>query len=89
MPPYKQAKKSAWSMGRYEATDEDWEAMRWCINNGITIAPFAKEPGSWYIDITINGKTNRSPHIYIRDMIWEKIYEYYRYYYEKYFQDSK
>jgi len=51
MPPYKQAKKSAWSMGKYEATDEDWEAMRWCINNGITIAPFAKEPGDMGEDL--------------------------------------
>ena len=55
----------------------------------IKIAPFAKQAGAWYIDITINGKTTRSPHVYIKDVIWEKIYEYYRYYYEKYFRDSK
>ena len=83
-------KKQWWTpMPSYNRSPEEEAAYQWCIKNGIKIAPFAKEPGAWYIDITINGKTNRSPHVYIKDMIWEKIYEYYRYYYEKYFQDSK
>jgi len=82
-------KKSEWDMGSYQATDEEVEARLWCVRNGIYISPFAKEAGSWYIDITINGKTNRSPYVYIKDMIWQKIYEYYKYYYEKYFRDGK
>ena len=83
-------KKQWWTpMPSYNRSPEEEAAYQWCIKNGIKIAPFAKEPGAWYIDITINGKTNRSPHVYIKDMIWEKIYEYYRYYYEKYFRDSK
>jgi hypothetical protein len=56
----------------------------WCIRNKIYISPFAKDPGSWYIDITLNGKVNRSPHIYVKDMIWENIYKFYKYYYDKY-----
>ena len=83
-------KKQWWTpMPSYTRSPEEEVAYQWCIKNGIKIAPFAKEPSAWYIDITINGKTNRSPHVYIKDMIWEKIYEYYRYYYEKYFRDSK
>ncbi len=87
--PYRGNKNGIIPYGQYQCTSEEFKAYHWCINNGIKIAPFAKEPGAWYIDITINGKTNRSPHVYIKDMIWEKIYEYYRYYYEKYFRDSK
>ena len=88
-PPYKEKKKSEWYMGKYDASELDIEAMLWCIRNKIYVAPLAKSPGEWYIDITLNGKVNRSPNIYVRDQIWEKIYEIYRYYYEKYFQDSK
>ena len=88
-PHWRPKKKSEWNMGTYETTELDHKAIDWCIRNNIKIAPFAKEPGVWYIYITINGKTTRSPHTYIKGMIWEKIYEYYRYYYEKYFRDSK
>ena len=88
-PHWRAKKKSEWDMGTYETTELDHKAIDWCIKNDIKIAPFAKQAGAWYIDITINGKTTRSPHVYIKDVIWEKIYEYYRYYYEKYFRDSK
>jgi hypothetical protein len=77
-------KKNEWDMGEYSVTDQDAEARYWCIKNGIKISPFAKQAGYWYIDITVNGKTSRSPHVYIAGLIWEKIYEYYRYYYDKY-----
>jgi len=70
-------------MGSYSPTEEEFEARLWCIRNKIYISPFAKEPGSWYIDITINNKVNRSPHIYVKDMIWENIYKFYKYYYDK------
>ena len=88
-PHWRAKKKHEWDMGTYETTELDHKAIDWCIRNNIKIAPFAKQAGAWYIDITINGKTTRSPHVYTKDIIWEKIYEYYRYYYEKYFRDSK
>ena len=69
MPPHWRArKKSEWNMGTYETTELDHQAIDWCIRNGIKIAPFAKQPGEWYIDITVNNKTNRSPHIYGKDV---------------------
>ena len=61
-PHWRPKKKSEWNMGTYETTELDHKAIDWCIRNNIKIAPFAKEPGVWYIDITINGKTTRSPH---------------------------
>ena len=63
----------------------EMEAYRWCINNGIYISPFCKENYvSWYVDIKINGKVNRSPKYYDSREIWEVIFNYYKYYYEKY-----
>ena len=76
--------KNEWNMGSYPASAEEVEAKVWCLRNNIYISPFAKEPGSWYIDIVINGKQNRSPHIYTKDIIWENIYKFYKYYYDKY-----
>jgi len=66
---------------------KDFEAYRWCINNGIYISPYCKENFvSWYIDIEINGKLNRSPKFFNERELWEKIFEYYKYYYNKYEQ---
>ena len=71
-------------MGQYMPTTVETEAYRWCINNGIYISPFANGEGAWYVDITINGKTNRSPEVYGKITIWIKLYEFYKYYYNKY-----
>tara|TARA_R110002012_G_scaffold49479_1_gene128025 strand:+ start:20 stop:265 length:246 start_codon:yes stop_codon:yes gene_type:complete len=71
-------------MGNYLPTSEELMAYRWCINNGILISPFATGNGTWYVDIEINKKTNRSPDVYSKDTIWIKMYEFYKYYYNKY-----
>ncbi len=71
-------------MGQYMPTSEEQKAYRWCINNKIFISPFATGNASWYIDIEIGGKINRSPDSYGPTVVWEKLYEYYKYYYNKY-----
>jgi hypothetical protein len=71
-------------MGAYMPTTDEVKAYRWCINNGILISPFANGAGAWYIDITMNNKTNRSPEVYSSTTIWIKLYEFYKYYYNKY-----
>ena len=71
-------------MGQYMPTIAETEAYRWCINNGIYISPFANGEGAWYVDITINGKNNRSPEFYGKVTIWIKVFEFYKYYYNKY-----
>ena len=73
------------SVVSYAYTPEDFKAYQWCINNGIYISPFCKENFAWwYIDIEINGKINRSPQAFNPRELWEKIFEYYKYYYNKY-----
>jgi hypothetical protein len=71
-------------MGYYMPTTEETEAYRWCINNGIYISPFANGEGGWYIEIKLNNKVSRSPDAYGAVTIWIKLYEFYKYYYNKY-----
>ena len=71
-------------MGQYMPTMKEIEAYKWCINNGIYISPYANGEGGWYIEIKLNNKINRSPDVYGKTTIWIKLYEFYKYYYNKY-----
>jgi hypothetical protein len=71
-------------MGNYMPTTEEMVAYRWCVNNGIYISPFANGEGAWYIEIKLNNKVSRSPDAYGGVTIWIKLYEFYKYYYNKY-----
>ena len=51
--------------GKYDASQEDFEAYRWCINNGIIIFPEMKLASPWSIEIKINGKVHKSPEQYL------------------------
>jgi hypothetical protein len=81
----KKQKKSL--MGTYTNTDRQGEAWRWCIKNNIKIVPQPKSRGNpeeWHILIDINNKKNLSPETYKAGEIWQKLYEYCEYYYDKY-----
>jgi len=68
-------------------TDEDRVAYRWCINNGIKISPWAatsdRDNYHWWIDVEVNGEKRRSPKTYNGRVLNEKIFELYRFYYDK------
>ena len=72
------------NMGYFMATTVQRKHMQWCINNGIKISPFARNTYEWYIDIDINNKKNKSPQVYTKKDLWEQIFNYYKYYYNKY-----
>ena len=78
------SKKNKINMGTYNASEFELEAYKWCIRNKIYIAPKAINEAKWSIVITNNGRVYEDPSHYIKDLIWKKIYEYYKYYYEKY-----
>ena len=78
------AKKNAIDMGLISYDSYDWDARSWCLNNGITISPLAKSSNSWFIVITNKGKIATSPEHYGKTIIWQKIFTYYKYYYEQY-----
>jgi len=71
-------------MGHYMPTVEEYKAYAWCINNYIYISPRANGEGAWYVDINLNGKIHTSPNSYGKTTIWIKLYEFYKYYYNKY-----
>ena len=77
------AKKGKINMGGYTPSIKEKNAYHWCINNGIYIAPKAITEAKWSIVITNNGISNEDPNSYSKVLIWQKIYEYYKYYYEK------
>ena len=73
-------------MGDYLPTATQREAHRWCIDNCIHIWPTEtkQNSGVWHIDIQIyKGPLHRAPEEFGPVEIWEKIYEYYEYYYVK------
>jgi hypothetical protein len=78
------AKSKGINMGEYLATPEEWEAYRWCIRNAIYIAPKALTEARWTITITNKGITNQDPESYTKVVIWETVFKYYKYYYDKY-----
>ena len=70
-------------MGEYMPSSEEEKAYVWCIRNNIKISPTANSEGSWWIEININGNINRSPEPFKKVRVWEKLYEYCKYYYDK------
>ena len=68
-------------------TTELREAYRWCINNGIKIASWAasseRDNYYWWIDVEVNGAKKRSPFKYNGNQLNEKIFELYKFYYDK------
>ena len=77
------AKKGKINMGSYTPEYDEFKAYRWCINNGIYIAPKAITEARWSIVITNKNNVNEDPNSYTKADIWQKIYEYYKYYYNK------
>ena len=76
-------KKKSCDMGKPPFKENLWTAQRWCIRNGIAIAPEAKNDTAWYITIKNKGKVNTTPVTYGKTEIWAKIFEYAKYYYDK------
>ena len=65
---------------------EEMKAVGWCLSNNIFISciPNWKEKGiNWFIDIKINKNVHRDPTTYEDEEVFNKIYEYYKYYYDK------
>lgn len=72
----------------YTPTKEDVKMFNWCIENSIKIYPKPVERGLqnklYYICIEINKKETCSKDQFENNELTGKIYEYYKYYYDKY-----
>jgi len=67
-------------------TTKEMKVVGWCLSNNILIScmPNWKQRGiNWLIDIKINKNTHRDPNKYEDEDVLNKIYEYYKYYYDK------
>ena len=78
--PSKSPPKRSWSQ-------DEMKIIGWCLNKniGVSINPDWKDDMSrWQINISINGKTHADPNRYYNDNVYNKVNEYYKYYYDKY-----
>ena len=78
--------------GQCSYTAEDMKRVGWCINKGIKIAVVPNWKGDssqWQVEIMINGRFNLDPKIYNGKEAQMKMYEYYKYYYDKNVRKSK
>ena len=68
----------------YPYTNEDMKIVGWCLNKNIEVAVSPGET-NWKVGIRMNkGKWNRDPGVYEHEEAMKKMYEYYKYYYDKY-----
>jgi hypothetical protein len=68
-------------------TQEEMKIIGWCLNKniGIGITPdWKNDISTWQIDININGKIHTDPKKYEDSIVYNKVNEYYKYYYDKY-----
>ena len=76
--------------GRYPEpipyTDDNMKHIAWCMNNNIVVgfSPLWDTENEWQIDIQINATVSVDLNTYKDDEVMTKVYEYYKYYYDKY-----
>jgi len=78
--PSKKLPKKTW-------TPEEMKIIGWCLNKNIKvgISPDWEDGlNRWKIDININSKTHEDPNRYNNEVVYNKVNEYYKYYYDKY-----
>ena len=66
--------------------ESEMKVIGWCLNNNIKVGmspDWKHELNHWQIDININGKNHSDPNRYDNDQALNKMYEYYKYYYDK------
>ena len=76
--PSKKAPERSW----YE---DEMKMIGWCLNRKVkvSISPDWKDDlGRWQIDISINGKIYTDPERYESEDVYDKVLEYYKYYYK-------
>ena len=67
--------------------DDEMKIIGWCLNKKIEISimpDWKDQLNNCKIDIKINKKIFTDPNRYEDDKVLDKVYEYYKYYYEKY-----
>ena len=84
MPKQYQKKKQF----KYEPSEEEVTAYNWGVENGYIISPMGINSMADAYRIGISTVSNyknvkKDPNIYEHDEVMQKVYEYYKYYYNK------
>jgi hypothetical protein len=83
-PGNKKPKKKSKSLF-FPYTREDMKRVQWCLDKNIHISCSPINSSLWKIEIRLNkGDWKRNPGAYEPDVAHIKMYEYYKYYYDKY-----
>jgi hypothetical protein len=78
--PSKKPPEKAW-------TNEEMKIIGWCLNKNIKVAitpNWEEDANKWLIEININNKIHKDPSSYSSQTVYNKVNEYYKYYYDKY-----
>ena len=78
--PSKKPPEKAW-------TNEEMKIIGWCLNKNIKVAitpNWEEDANKWLIEININNKIYKDPNSYSSQTVYNKVNEYYKYYYDKY-----
>ena len=70
------------SPGYHVYTNEDMKRVGWCLGKNIKIAVIPNG-SKWQIELNINDKIHLDPEIRQADEAYKKMYEYYKYYFDK------
>ena len=75
-------KSNGKSPGYHVHTREDMKRVQWCLDKNIKIAVIPKGV-EWQVEISLNDKIHLDSNTYKADEAYKKMYEYYKYYYDK------
>ena len=84
---FKYAKNTGRSPGYHPHTKQDIKRVVWCMKKGIKIAVIPHWEGAsneWRVELNINKKIHLDPNVYKANKAHVKMYEYAKYYYDKY-----
>ena len=88
---YKKTAKGK-SAGYHPYTREDMKRVQWCMDRNIKIAVTPNWEGGtdeWRVELNINKEIHLDPEIYKANEAHTKMYEYAKYYYDKYNKTNK
>ena len=77
-----QKAKGGKSPGYHNSTNEDMKRVNWCLRNGIKVAVIPSGT-KWQVEVNLNKTIHLDSKIYEAKEAYEKMYEYYKYYYDK------
>ena len=77
-----QRAKTGKSPGHHNYTREDMKRVNWCLMNGIKVAVIPSGT-KWQVEVDLNKTTHLDSKVYNADEAYKKMYEYYKYYYDK------